>query len=82
LYPNHPKGFVIIEIEGLFNSKINNANFFLYELNGKLVDFKIDKTENENILIMNLENLNNSIYVLKVVINNQFFTTKKIILNK
>ncbi|MBT3421573.1 MAG: T9SS type A sorting domain-containing protein [Bacteroidetes bacterium] len=82
LYPNPTKDFVIIEIEGLFNSKINNANFYLYDLNGKLVNFEIDKTENENILIMNLENLNNSIYVLKVVINNQFITTSKIVLNK
>lgn len=82
LYPNPAKNFVTLNIEGLCNIKINDFRVFLYDINGKLVNCEILKTENENILILNLEDLNNSVYFLKVVINKQFIKTSKIIINK
>lgn len=82
LYPIPAKNFVTLNIKGLYNININNVDVYLYDLNGKLVNNEVLKTEYENILILDLEDLNNSIYFIKVVINNQFIKTSKIIVNK
>jgi hypothetical protein len=73
-YPNPTTDFLILK----FDELPNNSIYQLYGINGDLL--KSDKLENQETLI-NVVDLNNSIYLLKVSINNKPVKTFKIIKN-
>lgn len=76
IYPNPSADFIILNFE---NQDIQKMSYKLFDIQGKLIIHKKIKTNPANI---ELTDLNNGIYLIKVMKNNAIIKTFKIIKNK
>ncbi len=74
-YPNPTKENIILKIE---NFSLSNLSFYLYDINGKLLENKKIESNETSITMNNLATAN---YILKVTQNNKEVKTFKIIKN-
>lgn len=74
-YPNPTNNLIILNVGNL---ELSNLNFHLFDTNGNLIESKKITNVSEYI---NLDNLVNSIYFLKVTANSKEVKTFKIIKN-
>ena len=76
IYPNPASHFINLDYE--LTSKVNNANIRVMNLLGSVVkNVEIDK--NSTNLRLDISNLTNGVYFYSVIINNEVYKTKKLI---
>ncbi len=75
-YPNPAKNFVTIENT---SADMNNMEAFFFNLNGQLL--KSTSLRN-NINVVNVSDLNNGVYIIRVMNNNEVVSTSKLVISK
>lgn len=76
IYPNPASHFINLDYE--LTSKVNNANIRIMNLLGSVVkNVEIDK--NSTGIRLDISNLTNGVYFYSVIINNEVYKTKKLI---
>ncbi|MEO7976543.1 T9SS type A sorting domain-containing protein [Flavobacterium sp.] len=73
VYPNPTSNWLVLEIK---NSVIENVNYQLFDLNGRLI---LNEKINSETTTINLEQFPSAVYLLKVLENNKEVKTFKII---
>ncbi len=73
LYPNPASQFLMID----FNPSIINKTVEVYDATGKLV---ISKTISESLLTLDVSELSNGMYLVKVKLDNSFYATEKLVI--
>lgn len=71
VYPNPTNGNIIVKFT---NSELHSADIQIFDLNGKCLISKNYSPSSE--VILNLENLNSSLYLIKINTGNQVITKK------
>lgn len=76
VYPNPTSDYLTLDIE---NSELSTLNFQLTDINGRLIENKIIRSNSETI---QMEHLPSNVYFLKVINNKEEVKTFKIIKNQ
>jgi hypothetical protein len=74
LYPNPASEFINIKLQGITKGKVK---FEMYDMQGKRI--KVSTLQSDIVNYVNLNNLDQGTYLIKIFIDNDFVTTKKIV---